>query len=244
MTASAAGSTTGRPHAPDDHGDLGAVMGRMARTLQHEHGDVPATLASITAAAVRSVPGVDWASVSLVSGRRVSSQAATDARASALDALQTETGEGPCLDSLREQTTVLVPDFGTETRWPRFAARAAQVGVGSLLAFQLFTDGNTLGALNLFAESPHAFHDESEAVGDVFAAHAAVALSAARQETNLRAAIDRRDLIGQAKGILMERHRLTASQAFAVLVETSSHVNRKLFEVAEELASTGSMPTR
>ncbi|MBB3676023.1 GAF and ANTAR domain-containing protein [Modestobacter versicolor] len=243
MAASHTGSGhTGLHDVPHAAHDLGAVMSRIARTLQQEHGDVPATLESITSAAVRTVPGADWASVSLVSGRKVSSQAPTDDRTTQLDALQTEAGQGPCLDALREEQTVRVTDFATEERWPAFAAAAVGLGVGSLLSFQLFTDGDNLGALNLYAGHPDAFDEEAETVGQVFASHAAIALSAARQERNLRAAIDRRDLIGQAKGILMERHRLTAVQAFAVLVEASSTTNRKLFDVADELTSTGIMP--
>jgi GAF domain-containing protein len=137
---------------------------------------------------------------------------------------------------------VQVEDFSREDRWPRFAAEAARRGAGSLLSFQLFTEGGNTGALNLYAARPHAFDADSEAVGQVLEAHAAVALSAARQEQDLRRAIDRRDLIGQAKGILMERHRLTATQAFSVLVQASTHTDRKLFDVAEELTSTGLMP--
>jgi len=242
MGASDTGSGVTTLPDPDSDADLGAVMGRIARTLQQEHGDVESTLASITSSAVDIVPGTDWASVSLVSGRKVSSHAATDNRATELDGLQTEVGEGPCLDALREQETVEVTDFAVDRRWPRFGTAAVRLGVGSLLSFQLFTDGDNLGALNLFADHPNAFDDESATIGQVFAAHAAIALSAARHEQNLRAAMDKRDLIGQAKGILMERHKLTAVQAFAVLVRTSSHTNRKLFDVADELTSTGTMP--
>jgi len=222
--------------------DLGAVMGRIARTLQEEHGDVEHTLTSITGAAVSTVPGTDWASISLVAGRRVVARAPTAEVAGELDALQTEFDEGPCLDSLRDQETVRVEDFTEEHRWPRFAAAAVRLGARSLLSFQLFTDGDNLGALNLYAAHPRSFDADSETVGQVFAAHAAIALSAARQEQNLRRAIDKRDLIGQAKGILMERHRLTAAQAFAVLARASTHTNRKLFDIADELTTTGTMP--
>lgn len=221
--------------------DLGDVMGRIARTLQEEHGDVDRTLASITAAAVDTVPGTDMASVSLVVRRRVDPQAATSEQAQQIDALQTEFDEGPCLDALREEQTVRVDDLASESRWPRFAAEAARRGAGSMLSFQLFTEGDNLGALNLFAREPHSFDAGSETVGQIFASHAAIALSAARQESSLRSAMDSRDLIGQAKGILMERHRLTAAQAFELLVRASSHTNRKLFDVAEELTSTGAM---
>ncbi|WP_299956369.1 GAF and ANTAR domain-containing protein [uncultured Modestobacter sp.] len=223
--------------------ELGQVMGRIARTLQEEHGDVEATLSSITAAAVATVPGTDMASVSLVIRRRVDPHAATSELAREIDSLQSEFDEGPCLDALREEQTVRVDDLASESRWPRFATEAARRGARSMLSFQLFTDGDNLGALNLYARQPHSFDAESESVGQIFASHASIALSAARQESNLRSAMDRRDLIGQAKGILMERHRLTAAQAFELLVRASSHTNRKLFDVADELTSTGTMTT-
>jgi len=225
---------------PAEH--LGKVMGAIARTLQEEHGDVDRTLQSITDASITTVPGADFASISLVTGRRVTPRGATSELAAEIDVLQTEFDEGPCLDALRERITVRVDDFSTEQRWPRFAAEAFRRGAGSLLSFQLFTDGDNLGALNLYADAPGAFDSESENVGQVFAAHAAIALSAARQEQNLRSALDGRDLIGQAKGILMERYRLTAQQAFELLVRSSTHTNRKLFAIAEELTTTGALP--
>jgi hypothetical protein len=129
----------------------------------------------------------------------------------------------------------------TDRRWPRFAASAAELGALSSLSFQLFVEGGNLGALNLYARMPRAFGEESEDVGLVFAAHAAVALSGARSEHHLLAALGRRDLIGQAKGILMERYRLTANEAFNVLTNVSQQTNRKLFDIAAELAETGTM---
>ena len=239
--------TAGPDHDTEDERDsteedLGQVMGAIARTLQEEHGDVDRTLDSITSAAVHTVPGAEWASVSLVTRRHIDSRASTNELAREIDTLQTVFDEGPCLDALRQHQTVRVTDFATETRWPRFAAEASRRGAGSLLSFQLFTEGDNLGALNLYATKPHAFDAESETVGLIFASHAAIALSAARQEQNLRSAMDGRDLIGQAKGILMERHNLTAVQAFQVLVRSSSHTNRKLFDLAEELTTTGALP--
>jgi GAF domain-containing protein len=222
--------------------DLGEVMGRIARSIQHEHGDVEKTLQAITAAAVDAVPGAESVSVSLVQGRKVEPRAATDDLPREIDDLQSRLGEGPCLSALREQSTVLVEDYETEERWPRFAAEARAQGVRSSLSFQLFVEGDALGALNLYARSAHAFTGDAEAIGQVFASHASIALSAAQQEQNLRGAIDKRDLIGQAKGILMERYKLTAPQAFHLLVQSSSHTNRKLFDIADDLTSTGTLP--
>jgi GAF domain-containing protein len=222
--------------------NLGEVMGQIARTIQHEHGDVEKTLQAITDGARDSVPGADAVSVSFVTGRQAYSRAATDDLPRLVDELQSRLDEGPCLDALREQTTVRVDDVATEERWPGFATEAAAIGMGSSLSFQLFVEGDNLGALNIYSRSPHAFDHDSETVGLVFASHASIALAAARQEENLKRAVDHRDLIGQAKGILMERHRLTAGQAFHVLVQASSHTNRRLFDIAEELTTTGSIP--
>jgi GAF domain-containing protein len=222
--------------------DLGQVMGEIARTIQQEHGDVDKTLQAITAGARYSVPGADAVSISFVTGRKARSRAATNDLPQLVDDLQSKFDEGPCLDALRHEMTVRVDDYAHEDRWPRMSPAAARAGAGSSLSFQLFVEGDNLGALNLYSSRPHAFDEESETVGLVFASHASIALASAQQEENLRRAMDHRDLIGQAKGILMERHRLTAEQAFQVLVQASSSINRKLFEVADELTSTGAMP--
>src|SRR3954471_3224881 len=79
-------------------GELGKVMGQIARTLQEEHGDVERTLQSITTAAVGTVPGAEFASISLVTGRRVLPRGATSELAEEIDGLQTELDQGPCLD--------------------------------------------------------------------------------------------------------------------------------------------------
>ena len=119
----------------------------------------------------------------------------------------------------------------TETRWPRFTRRAFDLGVRSMLSFQLFTD-DSLGALNLFSRESHAFTAESEHVGTLFASHAAIALRGAQQEKQLNETLVTRDLIGQAKGILMERHQIDGHTAFEMLVKASQNSNTKLIDVA------------
>jgi GAF domain-containing protein len=233
------------PGATEPAEPLGTVMGRVARVLQREHGDVVAMLLAITRAAARSVPGTEECGISYLVGRRtVEPRAATGDLPRQMDQAQNRLGEGPCLDAVRLQTTVRCDDFSAERRWPRFTAAASRLGVGSSLSFHLFVDTDALGALNLYARRTHAFTDESEAVGLVFASHASVALQGARQQQSLRSAMDHRDLVGQAKGILMERYKLTAEQAFAALVHASSITNRKLTDIAEELTTTGAMPSR
>jgi GAF domain-containing protein len=200
-------------------------------------------LDEVVAAAVQLIPGAEDGSISVVTGRTdVASRHASSDLPRQVDSLQTELGEGPCLDAVFEEQTVRVPDMDHEERWPSFAKRAGEIGAASMLSFQLYVEGDNLGALNLYSQRPNAFDDESEHVGLLFASHAAIAFSDARKVQRLQHGLDTRDLIGQAKGILMERFKITSAQAFTVLVRVSQHNNCKLRDVAEELAYTGRLP--
>ncbi len=222
--------------------DLARVLAQFARDVQRQD-DRSAVLDTVVACALRTVPGAQEGSISLVIGRRrVVSQAASSRLPERVDALQEEVEEGPCLETAFEQHTVLVPDLATDPRWPRFSARAAELGVRSMLSFQLYVEGDNLGALNLFSRAPDGFDARSVLVGELFAAHAAVAYSAAQRESALERALASRELVGQAQGILMERGRLTADQAFVALQRASQDGNVKLAEVARRLVETGALP--
>jgi transcriptional regulator with GAF, ATPase, and Fis domain len=223
--------------------DLLAVrLGQLARELQHET-DTSATLDAMVSAAVQLVPGAEEGSVSVVIARRfVDSHHATGPLPEQVDALQIETGQGPCLDAAFEHQTVRINDLRTAVRWPAFAARAAQTGALSMLAFQLYIEGDSLGALNLFSTKADAFDDESEHVGLLFAAHAAIAVVDPQKQGQLREAVASRDVIGVAKGILAERYKSTPEQAFLVLSRLSHDTDTKLREVAAQLVRSGSLP--
>ena len=221
---------------------LAGRLSDLARSLESED-DVQDTLNAIVHAAVGTVPGAQYASISSVLHRReICTRAATDELARAVDRAQFEAGEGPCLETLYEQQTVRVADLRGEQRWPTFSHQAAELGIASMLSVRLYVDGDDLGALNLFSERTDAFDDESEHVALLFAAHAAVAMAGAQQQEQLRQAISTRDLIGQAKGIVMERFKVTGDQAFTLLVRVSQTSNRKLYEVAEQLVRSGELP--
>jgi AmiR/NasT family two-component response regulator len=111
-----------------------------------------------------------------------------------------------------------------------------------MLACRLATQRDKLGALNLYSTEAGAFSAESEAMAIGYAAHVSLALSALDREANLRRALKSREIIGQAMGILMERHRITASQAFDVMVHASQRTNVKLRVIADELVRTGTLP--
>jgi len=221
--------------------DLAVHLSDVARMLDREN-QVEKTLAAIVSAAVDTVPGCVSASISATKGRReVITLASTNAVARATAAAQYETGEGPCLDSLFEQETVRLPDMTTETRWPDFTKAALELGVHSMLAVQLFVDGDDLGALNLHSDATDAFDDESEHIALLFAAHAAVAMSRAQERHNMRQALTTREAIGLAQGILMERFKVPRDRAFQILVHSSQVSNQRLIDVADELARTGDL---
>lgn len=137
--------------------------------------------------------------------------------------------------SIWDEHTVLVDDMDHEPRWPEFAPKAAELGVKSMLIFRLYNTGNTLGALNLHSLHTQAFDETSISVGSTLATHAAIAVIAAVREEQFRAAVASRDVIGQAKGILMERFSVDADRAFALLRKLSQDRNQPLHEIARKL---------
>lgn len=222
------------------HQDLAQALADLARRLQRQ-SDPLSVMQVIVAAVPGTIPGAEDATVSLVHNRkRVLSAAFTSERARRFDELQQETHQGPCLDAMYLQQTVRVDDLSADARWPQLARRATvELGVASMLSFQLFVHANDLGSLNLLAGRPNAFTDESERTGLLFASHAAIALADAQDLDNVSTALNRRDVISQAKGILMERYKITAPMAFALLAKTSQETNTRVYDVAEILTQTG-----
>ena len=234
-------------HARGSSGDaieigLARQLGELAREMQSEP-DLPALLERITKTAVIEIEGAAHACISLFEGHIVRTQAATDDLVRRVDTRESELNEGPCITSLREAVTVRSDNFEKEERWPRFVAAAMDEGIRSMLAVQLFVEDDNLGALNIYATRPDAFSEHDESIAMLLAVHAAIAMKSSTTESNLRIALDSRDMIGQAKGILMERYKINSVEAFHLLVVASQRTHRKLREVAETLAATGDWST-
>jgi GAF domain-containing protein len=158
--------------------------------------------------------------------------------------LQQELGEGPCLDALRDEETIISRDLSVEPRWPLWASRVhRELGVGSMMSLLVYREKQrSFGALSLYAEQGHRFEGDDWAIGQALAGHISVILTAERQIDQLGIAVHTRTSIGQAQGILMERLELNADQAFDFLRRLSSTSNRKLADVAEEIARTRDVP--
>ncbi|WP_244176130.1 GAF and ANTAR domain-containing protein [Gordonia lacunae] len=214
--------------------ELARQMHAVPESTQDTTGQV---LDSITAGAVEYVPGAQYAGVLLVDQKKnFDTLAPTDPLMNEADRIQKETGEGPCLQAAWDHHTVLVNDIGSDDRFPAFSARVLEeTPLRSSLSFKLFTDKGTIGALNVFSEETDVFGDESLEVGLLFATHAALALRAARQQQHFQSALASRDVIGQAKGMIMYRFRIDAVAAFALLRRLSQDTNTPLAKVAEKL---------
>lgn len=208
---------------------------------------VAGTLQSIVDLATSSIDGCDAAGVLVVEDGVSAPSAISDPVVAELDSAQLETGEGPCLDASSTGTAFYAEDLLDDNRWPAFAPKAVALGIRSVLAYPLL-DGR-MSALNLYGRLPWAFGATGRAQGLLFATLARLALSSAedreseeKRSGHLTEALRTRELIGQAQGILMERERITADQAFDVLRRASQHLNVKLREVAERLVETGEAP--
>lgn len=187
---------------------------------------------------METIHGCDHAGISFLKGRTGVTPAASDAISPQVDAIQYETDQGPCLDAIRKHEVFRSGDLGKEKRWAEFSRRAkAETGVTSMMSFRLFVEGDTLGALNLYSKTADAFDDQAQAVGLVFAAHAAIALSTALHDAQMAEALRSRDIIGQAKGLLMAREGVDAEEAFDMLKRASQRLNIKLRDVATKMIS-------
>ena len=195
------------------------------------------------------MPGDAEASITIQDRRRRFTVVSTGRLARDLDEVQYSDHQGPCLHAAATGELTEITDTRTETRWPEYARRAAGAGNLSSLSVPLHIDDGVSGALNIYAREADAFTEQARAAAVRFGPYAAVAVgnmhdfqTAQSTAQNLQVALESRAVIDQTKGILMERHRLTADQAFQRLADTSSRMNVKLREVADHLVRTGELP--
>jgi GAF domain-containing protein len=211
--------------------------------------DLSAVLDDIVRTARRAMPGPEAASITLIHGDHAWTAAYDGRMALDADELQYEQGYGPCLDAGRAGQVLSIEDMRTEQRWPEYAAQAAERGVGSSLSLPLPFQSGTIGALNTYSTEPHAFRETDIALGQevaswvaLVASNAAGAAATVEELAHLRVAMASRATIEQAKGMLMERYKVTPDQAFNVLTRVSQARQIKLREVAATLVGTGALP--
>jgi transcriptional regulator with GAF, ATPase, and Fis domain len=199
-------------------------------------------LAAVTSLAQRVLPNCDAASISLVHDGRTTTPVCSAELAKEADESQYDTGQGPCLEAIRSGLVVRLDSLTESDEWPDFSARAAAQGVSSVLSLPLYVREEVTGALNLYSLKAYGFDEVSERSAAVFARQAAAVLANAaaveRAEElarHLTVALEHRDVIGQAKGILMATEGIGPDEAFDLLRRASQRSNRKLYELATEM---------
>lgn len=224
--------------AETSRSDMMRDVADLVRTLdQRLRADVDGALDELIANLLGHMTCAQHAGVTLTtSGGDVQTLSATDAYPALLDDIQRRHREGPCLAAAWRHHVVRVDDIHREQRWPSYCQEvAATTPIRSILAFELFTGEESTGALNFYAESPDVFDDETVETGLVLATHVALAWHMVRRDEQFRSALASRDVIGQAKGMLMERFDIDAVQAFELLKRVSQDSNTPLAQVALEL---------
>jgi hypothetical protein len=231
---------------------LAATFATIAENL-YRADSYDAVLRRIAQAAVDTVAGCEMATVTLVD-RGYRTAASTAAGATAVDRAQYVAGEGPCIDAV--DAPIVYARAFPDVRWPTLGSRPVDLGACSAASYRLAAAGSsrtddagrtgTTGSLNTYGSAPDAFSAEAQQIGLILAAHASLAAAVVRERgllhdrtQQLSEALVTRDVIGQAKGILMERLKLTPEQAFDALRHSSQRLNEKLRKVASALAETG-----
>jgi hypothetical protein len=226
------------PHNLDDAHITHRRIADIVRDLHaRPETDADTVLAELAEHAAVEIPGAEYAGVTVTRNlKTLETPAATHLYPILLDKIQQRNLEGPCLTSAWERETIHIADLENDLRWPAYRRDVlAETPIRSIMAFQMFIADESIGALNVFAERPGAFGPESETIGLVFAAHSSVAWNSARRDAQFRAALASRDVIGQAKGMIMERYGVNAVQAFDMLRKLSQDSNTAVRKIAAQL---------
>lgn len=205
--------------------------------------DLAATLTEICGIAAHAVPGAVVASITTINQGRPEALA-SDPWGKELDELQYVELEGPCLDAYRTGNSFRVEDFTMESRWPAYSRRALERGAVSMVSVAMASEGQVIGALNLYSREPAAFGSRSVSIAEIVAGHAGLASQVAAAffghkdvAEELAEAMRSRATIEQAKGILMAQHHCSPDDAFDMLTSVSSTTHRKLRDVASALVA-------
>ena len=216
---------------------LDLKMAEFVRGLQErQNRDVKDVLTELTAGAVRSIPTAQHAGITVAARGRVSTEACTGPFPALLDEIQSEYGGGPCLSAAKNDDVVRVDDVANDPRWPNYSrAVVKRTPIRSVLSVALVSDSPGVSALNLYAEKPNAFDVGTTESALLYAAYTAMAWTLVRRDHQFHRALQSRDIIGQAKGMIMERFSIDAEQAFELLKRLSQSSNTRLADVAVEI---------
>jgi GAF domain-containing protein len=225
----------------DDHLDeVTSALEALTATMDREP-EIGIILQAVCEQVTRVIPDADMASITLITDGTPRTAASTDQRAAEIDSAQYACGEGPCLRAATTGQITRVDVATARDLWPQFTDSAQALGVGSYLAAPLPLDDGISGAVNLFGFGTHGFEDLEAKLLDLYTTVVIFGLrsthrylAARKSAEHLQQALVSRSAIDQAKGILRAVHKISADEAFAMLVKLSQDRNQKLNDVAAQ----------
>lgn len=227
----------------DSGSDLVRIMSQVAESLRAP-ADIDKTLQRITTIACEVIPGVEYASISVLhEDGRIDTVSPTIDFLLEVDRMQYEYHEGACYEAVTGEGFVRSEDVLHDPRWPRFGPRAAEYGIRAQTALQLWDNDRSGGALNLYSGEPGGL-DGPGRIAEIFSTHAAVALGYASELGTLHQALATRKTIGQALGVVMERYSVDEERAFGYLVRVSQNGNVKVRDVAQKIVDDANQQTK
>jgi len=224
--------------------DLASALAQMSQVLLSVETENTA-VDLVVQVAVQTLPGTGGAGVTLVDPESKHARAASNALVEQADQLQYTYDAGPCLTAWRDQVPVQIADISAEDRWPEWTAAVAALGVRSMLSVPMLSAGRSMGAIKVYSDRLSAYHADSVTILELFAQQAAVLLSntqtvsdARRLSSQLTAALNDRDVISQATGVLLARGLKDVSAAHESLRAAAKRAGTSLHTVAHEVVDT------
>lgn len=229
-------------HSPPADGNI--VSAGLASTLvdvgqMATHGASVVNVFSVLASQCVSLLPVEAAGILLVDDAQMLHVIGSSSHAAKLlDLIQTQNDEGPCRDCCKSNTAIICDDIAADTRWPRFSALALSENFSSVYALPLHAQGSAVGALNLFSLAPLT-RDQIATAQSLADAATLSFLQADMQQDRLlvarklRSALEGRNTLEQAKGVLSERHGISMMEAFWKLRDASIAHDKDIVEMAE-----------
>ena len=238
-------------NTPAEETSAGAELETMASQFQDllrgmVGDDGTVQMESVMRQVTAAIPGAEHAAISLSRrGAQPETFYSTGELPMRIDAVQYSLDEGPCVFALEQNDIVWVKDLSVDPKFPRFGPAAVELGVKSMLSTRLMLSQTNRAALNLYATEAHAFRSEDLPIAAIFSSYASMLLLNRLlddQVVNLQQALESNREIGVAMGILMAHGRYTQADAFDQLKLASQRLNRRVRDIASEVALTGSLP--
>jgi GAF domain-containing protein len=186
---------------------------------------------------------VDGAGLMLVDAdQHLRNVAASDERFAHLEDLQIQHQEGPCIAAFDAKELVGVEDLESDARWPAFREAAVARRVRAILASPLPYNQDAVGVVAVVSEQRHPWTPEAELALLAFTDLAALLIASMMQgqqqselAVQLQTALKSRQVIEQAKGVLMGRDGITPREAYVQLRARARNERRKLVTVCGEV---------